>query len=123
MREFLHVDDLADACLFLMDNYSDVGHVNVGTGVDLPIRELAEKIRDVVCPEAELRFDPSKPDGMPRKVLDTSKLNALGWTPSIDLDEGIAIDLRVVLRPDRQRCRAAWAKSRGTSPRDTGQAP
>ncbi len=78
MREFLHVDDLADACLFLMDNYSDVGHVNVGTGVDLPIRELAEKIRDVVCPEAELRFDPSKPDGMPRKVLDTSKLNALG---------------------------------------------
>ena len=90
MREFLHVDDLADACLFLMDNYSDVGHVNVGTGVDLPIRELAEKIRDVVCPEAELRFDPSKPDGMPRKVLDTSKLNALGWKPSIDLDEGIA---------------------------------
>jgi GDP-L-fucose synthase len=90
MREFLHVDDLADACLFLMDNYSDVGHVNVGTGVDLPIRELAEKIRGVVCPEAELRFDPSKPDGMPRKVLDTSKLNALGWEPSIDLDEGIA---------------------------------
>jgi len=90
MREFLHVDDLADACLFLMDNYSDVGHVNVGTGVDLPIRELAEKIRDIVYPEAELRFDPSKPDGMPRKVLDTSKLNGLGWKPSIDLDEGIA---------------------------------
>ncbi|WP_423980283.1 GDP-L-fucose synthase [Ilumatobacter sp.] len=90
MREFLHVDDLADACLYLMDNYSDVGHVNVGTGEDLPIRELAEKIRDVVCPDAELRFDPSKPDGMPRKVLDVSKLNALGWKPSIDLDEGIA---------------------------------
>ncbi|WP_040491044.1 GDP-L-fucose synthase [Ilumatobacter nonamiensis] len=90
MREFLHVDDLADACLFLMDNYSDVGHINVGTGQDLPIRELAEKIRDVVCGEAELRFDPSKPDGMPRKVLDVSKLNALGWKPSIELDEGIA---------------------------------
>ena len=90
MREFLHVDDLADACLFLMDEYSDVGHVNVGTGIDLPIRALAEKIRDVVCPEAELRFDPSKPDGMMRKVLDTSKLNALGWKPSIDLDEGLA---------------------------------
>jgi GDP-L-fucose synthase len=90
MREFLHVDDLADACLFLMDDYSDVGHVNVGTGIDLPIRELAEKIRDVVCPEATLRFDSSKPDGMPRKVLDTSKLNALGWEPSIDLDTGIA---------------------------------
>jgi GDP-L-fucose synthase len=90
MREFLHVDDLADACLFLIDEYSDVGHVNVGTGVDLPIRELAEKIRDVVCPEAELRFDPSKPDGTPRKVLDTSKLNALGWKPSIELDAGLA---------------------------------
>ena len=90
MREFLHVDDLADACLFLMDNYSDVGHVNVGTGVDLPIGELAEKVRDIVCPEATLRFDSSKPDGMPRKVLDTSKLNALGWEPSIDLDAGIA---------------------------------
>ena len=90
MREFLHVDDLADACLFLMDNYSDVGHVNVGTGLDLPIKELAEKVRDIVCPEATLRFDSSKPDGMPRKVLDTSKLNALGWEPSIDLDAGIA---------------------------------
>ena len=89
MREFLHVDDLADACLFLMDNYSDGGHVNVGTGVDLPIRDLAEKIRDVVCPDAELHFDTSKPDGMPRKVLDVSKLNALGWEPSIELDAGI----------------------------------
>lgn len=90
MREFLHVDDLADACLFLMDNYSDHEHVNVGTGVDLPIRELAEKIRDVVAPDAELVFDHTKPDGMPRKVLDTTKLNDLGWDPSIDLDTGIA---------------------------------
>ncbi|MEM1335121.1 MAG: GDP-L-fucose synthase [Actinomycetota bacterium] len=89
MREFLHVDDLADACLHLMDHYSGEGHVNVGTGVDLPIRELAEKIRDTVFPDAELRFDPSKPDGMPRKVLDTSKLNDLGWTPKIELDDGI----------------------------------
>lgn len=90
MREFLHVDDLADACLFLMDGYSDHDHVNVGTGIDLPIRELAEKIRDVVFPEAELVFDHTKPDGMPRKVLDTTKLNDLGWNPSIDLDAGIA---------------------------------
>ena len=89
MREFLHVDDLADACLFLMEHYSDVGHVNVGTGQDLPIRELASKIRDVVFPDAEVHFDSSKPDGMPRKVLDVSKLNALGWHPSIDLDAGI----------------------------------
>ncbi len=90
MREFLHVDDLADACLFLMDHYSDHGHVNVGTGVDLPIRELAEKIREVVYPDAELIFDHTKPDGMPRKVLDTSKLTAIGWQPTISLDDGIA---------------------------------
>ena len=90
MREFLHVDDLADACLFLMDHYSDHGHVNVGTGLDLPIRELAEKIRGVVFPEAELIFDHTKPDGMPRKVLDVGKLEGLGWKPSIGLDDGIA---------------------------------
>jgi GDP-L-fucose synthase len=89
MREFLHVDDLANACLFLMEHYSDVGHVNVGTGRDLPIRELAEKIRDVVCPNATIEFDHSKPDGTPRKVLDVSKLNDLGWSPTIGLDDGI----------------------------------
>jgi GDP-L-fucose synthase len=89
MREFLHVDDLADACLFLMENYSDDSHINVGTGVDLSIRELAEKVRDVVHPEAELVFDTSKPDGMPRKVLDVGRLRNLGWSPSYDLDSGI----------------------------------
>ena len=89
MREFLHVDDLADACVFLMENYSDDSHINVGTGVDLSIRELAEKVRDVVHPEAELVFDTSKPDGMPRKVLDVSRLRNLGWSPSYDLDPGI----------------------------------
>lgn len=89
MREFLHVDDLADACVFLMENYSDDMHINVGTGVDLSIRELAEKVRDVVFPEAELYFDTSKPDGTPRKVLDVSRLRDLGWSPSYDLDRGI----------------------------------
>lgn len=89
MREFLHVNDLADACLFLMENYSDDSHINVGTGVDLSIRELAEKVRSVVCPEATLRFDTSKPDGTPRKVLDITKLREAGWSPSIDLDTGI----------------------------------
>jgi GDP-L-fucose synthase len=89
-REFLHVDDLADACLYLMQHYSDASHINVGTGVDLSIRELAEKIRDLVYPAAELRFDTSKPDGMPRKVLDVSRLAATGWSPRIGLDEGIA---------------------------------
>ncbi|MFZ9482825.1 MAG: GDP-L-fucose synthase [Ilumatobacteraceae bacterium] len=89
MREFLHVDDLADACLYLMAHYSDDSHVNVGTGTDLSIRELAEKIRDVVHPAARLAFDTTKPDGTPRKVLDTSRLTAIGWTPRITLDDGI----------------------------------
>ncbi len=89
-REFLHVDDLADACLFLMDHYSEAGHVNVGTGVDLTIRELAEAVRDLVYPEADLAFDTSRPDGMPRKVLDVSRLTDLGWTASTGLAEGLA---------------------------------
>ena len=90
MREFLHVDDLADACLFLMEHYSDDSHINVGTGVDLSIRELAEKVRDVVNPDAELVFDRDKPDGTPRKLLDVSRLTALGWSPRYDLDQGLA---------------------------------
>ena len=89
LREFLYVDDLADACLFLMKNYDDGGHVNVGTGVDLAIRSLAEAIREVVYPEAELVFDTSKPDGTPRKVLDTTRLEALGWKPKVNLFDGI----------------------------------
>lgn len=88
-REFLHVDDLADACVFLMDNYDAAGHVNVGTGVDLSIRELAEMIRDIVHPSATLRFDATKPDGMPRKLLDVSRLRQLGWQHRIELEDGI----------------------------------
>jgi len=88
-REFLHVDDLADACLFLMDNYSDLEHINVGTGVDHSIQELAENIRDLIYPEAEIVFDSSKPDGMPRKVLDVSKLTELGWRARVPLSEGL----------------------------------
>jgi GDP-L-fucose synthase len=89
-REFLHVDDLADACLFLMANYEDPGPINVGTGVDVTIRELAEVVRDIVYPDAELRFDTTKPDGTPRKVLDVSRLHALGWQASTELRDGIA---------------------------------
>ena len=89
MREFLHVDDLADACLFLMEHYNDDSHINVGTGVDLSIRELAEMVRQIVNPGANLRFDTSKPDGTPRKVLDVSRLRNLGWSPAHDLDSGI----------------------------------
>lgn len=89
-REFLHVDDLADASVFLMNHYDRASHINVGTGIDLSIRALAEMVRDIVYPDARLTFDPSKPDGMPRKLLDVSKLHALGWHHSIDLREGIA---------------------------------
>lgn len=89
MREFLHVDALADACVFLMRNYDDHDHINVGTGDDLSIRSLAELVRDIVHPEAELVFDTTKPDGTPRKVLDTSRLSALGWKARTGLGDGI----------------------------------
>ena len=88
-RELLHVDDLADACVFLMHNYSEPGHVNVGTGVDITIRELGETLRDVIHPTAELVFDSTKPDGMARKVLDVDRLAALGWRSKIGLLEGV----------------------------------
>jgi GDP-L-fucose synthase len=88
-REFLHVDDLADACLFLMANYSGEGHVNIGSGVDLAIADLADMVRAVVYPEAEIVFDMSKPDGSPRKLLDVGKLRSLGWSAQIALPDGI----------------------------------
>jgi GDP-L-fucose synthase len=93
-REFLHVDDLADACVFLMRRYDAAEHINVGTGEDLTIRELAEMVRDIVQPQAQLVFDPSKPDGTPRKLLDVSRLHALGWRHRIPLREGIASSYR-----------------------------
>ncbi len=89
-REFLHVDDLADACVFLMQNYSSPDIINVGWGKDISIDELAQMISRVVGFEGRLEFDPSKPDGTPRKLLDTSRLTALGWQPTITLDAGIA---------------------------------
>jgi GDP-L-fucose synthase len=89
-REFLHVDDLADACLFLMREYDDVQHVNIGTGEDITIRELAEQVRDVVYPAAALEFDRSKPDGAPRKLLNVSKLHDLGWHHTTSLSAGLA---------------------------------
>ena len=89
MREFLHVDDLADACLFLMEHYDGDEHINVGTGEDLSIRELAEAIRDIVAPGVEITFDASKPDGTPRKLLDVTRLHDLGWRHRMPLDEGL----------------------------------
>jgi len=89
-REFLHVDDLADACVFLMEHYDDPGPINVGYGEDVAIAELAGLVRDVVHPGASIDFDTSKPDGTPRKLLDSTRLQQLGWRPSIPLAEGIA---------------------------------
>ena len=88
-REFLHVDDLADACIYLMDNYDGSEIVNIGVGKDITIRELAELIAKIVGYQGKIRFDTSKPDGTPRKLLDVSKLSSLGWQPTIGLEEGI----------------------------------
>jgi GDP-L-fucose synthase len=88
-REFLHVDDLADACVFLMEHYDDARHINVGTGEDLTIRELATLVHDIVYPDGRLVFDTTKPDGMPRKLLDVARLHALGWRHRIPLGDGI----------------------------------
>jgi GDP-L-fucose synthase len=88
-REFLHTDDFADACFFLMQHYSDKEFVNIGWGEDITIRELAELIKSITEYEGEIRFDHSKPDGTPRKLMDTSKLTSLGWKPKIRLHEGI----------------------------------
>jgi GDP-L-fucose synthase len=89
-REFLHVDDLAGACVFLMQQYSDEAPINVGWGKDVSITELAGLVANTVGFKGELRFDPLKPDGSPRKLLDTSRMDALGWRPKITLEAGLA---------------------------------
>jgi len=89
-REFLHTDDLADACLFLLENYDQPNLINIGCGEDVTIRELAETVCDVLGFDGSLEFDTSKPDGTPRKLLDISKIRSLGWSPKIPLREGIA---------------------------------
>jgi GDP-L-fucose synthase len=90
LREFLYVEDMADACVFLMNNYSGEGHVNVGVGEDLTILTLAIKIALIVGFTGRIDFDPSMPDGTPRKLMDVSKLSAMGWRAKVGLDEGIA---------------------------------
>lgn len=91
LREFLYVDDLADACVFLMNNYSGDETVNVGTGKELSIRELTELAAKVIGYEGKISWDPTKPDGTPRKLLDVSKLEKLGWKYSTELEEGIRL--------------------------------
>jgi GDP-L-fucose synthase len=91
LREFLYADDLADACIFLMEDYSDEQFINVGTGKDISVRELAEMIRRIVEYKGEIVWDASKPDGTPRKLMDSSRLLALGWRPQVNLETGIRL--------------------------------
>jgi GDP-L-fucose synthase len=90
-REFLYADDLADACVFLAKNYSGEDFINIGTGTDLTIAELARHIKEVVGYEGDVCFDPEMPDGTPRKLLDVSRLNALGWQAKTTLSDGLKI--------------------------------
>lgn len=90
LREFLHSDDLGRALVFLMRNYSEEQFINVGSGTDLPIRELAETVARVIGYRGEIHWDPTKPDGTPRKLMDSSRLRALGWAPQVPFEEGIA---------------------------------
>ena len=93
-REFLHADDLAHACLFLMEQYNEMGHVNIGTGEDQTIRELVEMVCAVIHPEATIVYDASKPDGTPRKLLDVTRLHNLGWRHRIPLRHGVEMTYR-----------------------------
>ena len=95
-REFMHVDDLADACYFLLQNYNDAGLVNIGWGEDVSIKELATIIATEVGYIGSLEFDATKPDGTPRKLMDTTKINNLGWKPSITLEDGIKKTIKEV---------------------------
>ena len=89
MREFLHADDLAEACVYLMETYSDTELVNIGTGIDVTIKELAETVKEIVGFKGAIQWDSTRPDGTPRKLMDVSKLHSLGWKHKIDLKEGI----------------------------------
>lgn len=91
MREFLHADDLAEACVYLMESYSDSELVNIGTGIDVTIKELAETVKEIVGFTGSIQWDTSRPDGTPRKLMDVSKLHSLGWKHKIELKEGIAL--------------------------------
>ncbi len=98
LREFLHSDDLAEACVFLMENYSDSQIINVGSGIELSIRELAMTIANIIGYSGEILWDHSKPDGTPRKLMDSSRIFNLGWRPKIDLETGIRLAYADFLR-------------------------
>lgn len=88
-REFLHVDDLAKACVFLMNNYNESGHINIGSSREISISELAMQIKDITQYEGNIVWDTEKPNGTPRKLMDSSKINSMGWSPDISLEDGI----------------------------------
>ena len=122
-REFMHVDDMADACVHLMRGWPGPEPVNVGVGEDLSIAELATMVADVVGYRGALRFDPSKPDGTPRKLLDVSRLRGLGWTPRIALREGIESTYRWFReQAEAPRARTVWSAGAALEPL-TGSAP
>lgn len=109
LREFLHVEDLADGVVFLAKHFSDEGHVNIGTGEEIAIRDLAHLVKETVGYEGELVFDTDKPDGTPRKIVDTTKLQALGWGPSIPLTDGVRTTYAWLLeRLDRGAAINGW---------------
>ena len=89
LREFMHVDDLADACLFLMETYNELEFVNISSQEELTIKSIAELIKEITNYQAEIRWDTSKPDGTPRKIMDNSRLNNMNWRPSIKLADGL----------------------------------
>jgi GDP-L-fucose synthase len=101
-REFLHAEDAARACLFLMEHYDDPEPINIGVGSDLSVRELSELVAEVVGYDGEIRWDPARPDGTPRKLLDVSKISGLGWSPSISLRDGLESTYRWYLEHAEQ---------------------
>ena len=102
LREFLYVDDMADACVFLLEHYDGEEHVNIGTGKEITIRELAEKIKAVTGYQGEIRWNDSMPDGTPRKLTDVAKLHGLGWHHKVELDEGIALAYRWFVENEKE---------------------
>jgi GDP-L-fucose synthase len=91
MREFLYADDLAEACVYLMETYSESELVNIGTGIDVTIKVLADTVKQIVGFEGSIQWDATRPDGTPRKLMDVSKLHSLGWKHKIELKDGIAL--------------------------------
>ena len=100
LREFMHVDDLADACIFLLEHYSQEQHINVGTGEEISIADLAALVAKTVRYDGRIEYDTNKPDGTPRKLMDSSRLAAMGWTPRIGLEEGLDKAYRAFLEED-----------------------